>query len=154
MSEDSRIKKFFRHIWYELEPIVTELVVFAVVIFLFYFVGNYTKPYLDEKLKEAVDIIKWIVIVSALSLFAFHTIIRIIIRMVVGIFHEGKEAYDEIKTASKDETLSNENVEEKQSNDLLLNPKSANFDESENVKDKNLDREADREGQIENNEKN
>ena len=140
-KQDGKIRLFFKHIWYELEPLVIELFIYSVVIFLVSIVGYYTKPYLDEKLKEAVDIIKWVVVIAALSLFAFHTIVKIFIRMCVGIFAEGKDGYDKIKQIYGKEEASIEDESKKTDNvavdvakeDLLLNSKSLNIDEVANI---------------------
>lgn len=135
-----KIKNFFSHLWYELEPIVKELIVYSIIILLVAIVTNFISPYLEDKFKEAVDKIKWVLIVGALSLFAFHTIIIIFIRTIVGIIEEAKEGYDKVKKSKNDEDSSNEeddqsknNISEKQ--DLSLNPQPVNTNEVNEIQD-------------------
>jgi hypothetical protein len=96
-KKENGIKKFFNKLWHEIEPFIRELIVYLVVILTVALVGYWTKPYLDDKLKDAVDIIKWIVVIGSLSLFALHTLVTIFIRVMVGVSEEVKEAYYRIK---------------------------------------------------------
>lgn len=139
-KKENKLKSFFNHLWYELEPIVTEFVIYSIVIFSFAIVAYFTEPYLDEKLRDTIHTIKWIVVISALSLFAFHTIVKIFVRMCVEIFLEGMEGVDKIRKSKKHtEQVNQEGVNDEETKDkdeqskLILPSKPANFVELEEI---------------------
>ena len=137
-QEENKFQKFFKNLWHELEPIVTELIIYSIVIFLVAIVAYFTEPYLDEKLKDAVHTIKWIVVIGALGLFAVHTIVKIFIRMCVGIFLEGKEGVEKIRQTGRDNRSSND--EDTDESNLMLNEKSANFDTLKKIQDEKTEK--------------
>lgn len=124
-NKEAKINRFFRKLWHEMEPFVVELLVYSIVIVAVAVVSYFTEPYLDDKLKESVFAIKRIVVIGELSLFAFHTIIVTLIRIVRGIITEVKNK-DDGGDDDKDNNEDNDGISLiYDTKPILLNPKSA-----------------------------
>jgi hypothetical protein len=115
------MKKFFNNLWREIEPSANELIAYSFVILAFEVVHQFIDGFLKDEFKEDIELIKQIVLISTLSLFAFHAIATLFIRVIVRIIEETGNEYAKISRSRKTE-------------ENLLNPEPLEFNQAAEVR--------------------